>query len=285
MMNAIRMTKSEAEIECMRKAGKESGLAYATVMAQYQTTEKDLWNDLSYTFRKRGLQGDAYVPVIGGGQNALSIHYVRNDAALEQGDMVLVDAGGLYGGYITDITRTWPVNSRFSDAQRDMYNMILAVQKSCVSLCREDADMNLDRLHRVAENGLRTGLKDLGFDLSGNAFEVLFPHHLGHYIGLDVHDAPGFPRNSAFKENHCITVEPGIYVPNDDRWPVHFRGLGIRIEDLQAAPREHDHPRADGQEHGSGDRQLRSDLEVAEHCHRSRPPGTAPMTRHAHNDR
>ena len=84
------------------------------------------------------------------------------------GELVLVDAGGEYGGYITDITRTWPVNGKFSDPQRDLYEMILGVQRSCVALCREDADMTLDKLHRVAENGLRDGLIRLGFNMSGD---------------------------------------------------------------------------------------------------------------------
>ena len=93
--------------------------------------------------------------------------------------------------------------------------------------------MSLDKLHRVAENGLKDGLKDLGFDTSrSDCLDTLFPHHVGHYIGLDVHDAPGYPRTDRLREDQCITIEPGIYVPvNDERWPSHFRGMGIRIED------------------------------------------------------
>jgi len=107
----------------------------------------------------------------------------------------------------------------------------LWVSHALVNLCREDADMSLDKVHRAAESGLRAVLKDLGFDMGSDALEVLFPHHVGHYIGLDVHDAPGYPRTDRLKENQCITIEPGIYVPDNDRWPQHFRGLGIRIED------------------------------------------------------
>ncbi|KAK5166992.1 aminopeptidase [Saxophila tyrrhenica] len=233
LMNEVRVTKSEAELDCMRRAGSISGAVFTEAMKKGYKTEKQLWTDLAYGFKSQGLDGEAYVPVVAGGTNALSIHYVRNDAELRDGDMVLVDAGGEYGDYISDITRTWPVNGKFTAAQRDMYSMILAVQKSCVSLCREDADMTLDRLHKVAEDGLRSGLKDLGFDTSkAGCLDTLFPHHVGHYIGLDVHDAPGYPRTDKLKENHCITIEPGIYVPVDDeRWPAHFRGLGIRIED------------------------------------------------------
>lgn len=233
LMNELRLTKSEAELDCMRFAGEVSGNVITEAMRKGYTTERQLWNDLSYGFRTNGLDGEAYVPVVAGGTNALSIHYVRNDQVLSPKDVVLVDAGGEHGGYITDITRTWPVSGKFSAAQKDLYEMILAVQKSCISLCREDADTSLDKLHRIAENGLRNGLKDLGFDTNRtDALETLFPHHVGHYIGLDVHDAPGYPRTDRLKEDHCITIEPGIYVPEgDERWPEHFRGLGMRIED------------------------------------------------------
>ena len=233
LMNELRLTKSEAELECMRRAGSISGAVITEAMRNGYSTEKQLWADLAYGFKTQGLDGEAYVPVIAGGTNALSIHYVRNDALLEEGKVVLVDAGGEHGGYITDITRTWPVNGRFTPAQKDMYAMILAVQKSCVSLCREDADMSLHKLHAVAENGLKNGLTDLGFDMSrSDALNTLFPHHVGHFIGLDVHDAPGQSRTDRLLENQCITIEPGIYVPPDDeRWPERFRGLGIRVED------------------------------------------------------
>ena len=233
LITELRLTKSKGELECMRKAGKVSGAVITDSMRKPYKSEKQIWADLAHGFKTQGLDGEAYVPVVGGGTNALSIHYVRNDALLKDGDMVLVDAGGEYGNYITDITRIWPVNGKFTSAQRDMYSMILAVQRSCMSMCREDADVSLDKLHRIAESGLKTGLKDLGFDMSQrDALDVLFPHHVGHFIGLDVHDAPGYPRTNRLKVNQCITIEPGIYVsPDDERWPAHFRGMGIRIED------------------------------------------------------
>ncbi len=240
-MNELRLTKSEAELDCMRKAGSVSGAVVTDCMRRTYTTEKQLWADLTYGYKSNGLDGEAYVPVVAGGSNGLSIHYVRNDAQLRDGEMVLVDAGGQYGNYITDITRTWPVNGEFTDAQRDMYSMILAVQKSSVDLCREGANMSLDKLHDRTEDGLRAGLKDLGFDTTkAGCLDTLFPHHVGHYIGLGVHDAPGYPRTDRLKENQCITIEPGIYVPvDDDRWPAHFRGLGIRIEDSLRIGKDH----------------------------------------------
>ncbi|KAK5131225.1 hypothetical protein LTR08_001194 [Meristemomyces frigidus] len=231
LMNELRVTKSAAELACMRQAGALSGQVFTEAMGRGFRTEKQLRADMAHGFQTKGLDDEAYVPVVAGGRNALSIHYVRNDDVLRAGEMVLVDAGGEYGGYITDITRTWPVSGRFTAAQRDLYTAVLRTQEACLALCREDADMSLDSLHRAAETSLRAGLRELGFEMGGDALEVLFPHHVGHYIGLDVHDAPGYPRHERLRRDQCITIEPGVYVPDEGRWPEHFRGVGVRIED------------------------------------------------------
>ncbi|KAK2740500.1 hypothetical protein FQN55_008843 [Onygenales sp. PD_40] len=232
VLNELRIFKSDGEISNMRKAGQASGRAFTESMRKTFTKEKDIHAFLEYQFKANGCDGPAFVPVVAGGQNALSIHYVRNDDVLRNEDLVLVDGGGEYGGYISDITRTWPVSGKFSPAQRDLYSAILSVQRTCVSLCRESAGLSLDMLHGIAEKGLREQLQALGFDVSGNAMTTLFPHHLGHYIGLDVHDCPGYPRTHELEKGQCITIEPsGIYVPDDERWPKQFRGIGIRIED------------------------------------------------------
>ncbi|EKG11849.1 hypothetical protein MPH_11345 [Macrophomina phaseolina MS6] len=230
-MNDLRMFKSESEIRNMRKAGQASARTFTHAMKNDFSTERELHAHMDFGFKMMGCDNIAYIPVVAGGKNGLSIHYVRNDNVLNDGEMVLVDAGGEYGGYITDITRTWPINGKFTPAQKDLYEVVLKVQRSCVSLCREDARLSLDKLHNIACEGLKDGLKQLGFNMSGNALETLFPHHLGHYIGLDVHDSPGFPRNRNLQTGQCVTVEPGVYVPDDERWPAHFRGLAIRIED------------------------------------------------------
>ena len=112
-----------------------------------------------------------------------------------------------------------------------MYTMLLETQKNVVAMCKESAGLSLDRLHRITDNMLREGLRDLGFDVSGRNMEQLFPHHVGHFVGLDVHDAPGHPRTGALVEGNCITIEPGVYVPDDERWPERFRGLAMRVED------------------------------------------------------
>ncbi|KAM7207527.1 Peptidase M24, structural domain containing protein [Naviculisporaceae sp. PSN 640] len=231
LVNVQRAIKSPAEIANMRHAGKVSGRAITSAMRQSWTSEKDLHAYLDYAFTKDGCDGPAYVPVVAGGSRGCMIHYVHNTAALKQDEMVLVDAGGEYGTYITDISRTWPVNGKFSPAQKDLYEAVLTVQRLGVSLCRESANMSLDQIHRATEAGLREQLTRLGFDLSGNAMDVLFPHHVGHYVGLDVHDVPGYGRSIPLRQGHCVTIEPGIYVPDDEKFPRHFRGLAVRIED------------------------------------------------------
>ncbi|KAI4199626.1 MAG: hypothetical protein LQ350_004501 [Teloschistes chrysophthalmus] len=231
IMNDLQNIKSDAEIANMRKAGQASGRAFTEAMRQAWTLEKDLTAYLEYMFKRKGCETSAYVPVVAGGKNASQIHYVRNDDVLVDGDLVLVDAGGEYGNYITDITRTWPIKPTFTPPQKDLYNAILATQRTCISLCRASASNSLDKIHQVAEETLRDSLVGLGFDMSGNALETLFPHHLGHYIGLDVHDTPGQSRKTPLQAGQCVTVEPGLYIPPTTRWPKPFRGMGIRIED------------------------------------------------------
>ncbi|KAK0641112.1 peptidase M24, structural domain-containing protein [Cercophora newfieldiana] len=243
LVNPLRAIKSPAEIATMRHAGRISGRALTAAMRRPWTLEKSLAAFLTHEFTQHGLDGPAYVPVVAGGPRGIMIHYVHNNAALSPTSTVLVDAGGEYGAYITDITRTWPVSGRFSPAQRDLYSAVLTVQRACVSLCRANAGLSLDAIHRAAEDGLRHELTALGFDLAsgGRSLDVLFPHHVGHYVGLDVHDVPGYGRSIALRKGHCVTVEPGVYVPDDERWPKHFRGLAVRIEDSVAVDEEGPH--------------------------------------------
>jgi intermediate cleaving peptidase 55 len=231
LMNTLRAIKSEAEIANMRKAGQISGRVITNAMRQKWTREKDLHAYLDYNFTTAGCDGPAYIPVVAGGRNALMIHYVLNNMALNDSDMVLVDAGGEYGTYVTDISRTWPVAGKFTPAQRDLYEAVLKVQRTSISLCRESSNLSLDDIHEITENGLYDQLKLLGFGMPRSQMNGLFPHHVGHYVGLDVHDVPGYGRKVPLKAGHCITVEPGVYIPDDNRWPKHFRGMGIRIED------------------------------------------------------
>ncbi|ERS95958.1 hypothetical protein HMPREF1624_07493 [Sporothrix schenckii ATCC 58251] len=242
-----RAIKSTAEIANMRQAGRLSGRALTNAMRRPWTREKDLAAFLDYAFHQDGGDGIAYVPVVAGGPRGRLVHYVLNNAALNADEMVLVDAGGEYGTYITDITRTWPIRGRFTAAQRDLYEAVLRVQRSSVSLCRAAGGLSLDQIHRITSDGLRKELTKLGFSFgysfsgSSDGLSELFPHHVGHYVGLDVHDTPSVPRHIALQVGHCVTIEPGIYVPDDARWPEHFRGMAIRIEDSICVGDENPH--------------------------------------------
>lgn len=231
VMNELRVVKSPAEVANMRRAGQLSGRAITEAMRRPWTREKDLHAFLDYQFVVSGCDGPAYIPVVAGGERANCIHYTVNNDVLRDDDFILVDAGGEYGTYITDISRTWPVSGKFTAAQRDLYEAVLSVQRTSVSLCCESAHMSLEDIHGVTVRGLVDQLRDIGFDVSTSNVAQLFPHHVGHYIGLDVHDCPGYSRSKPLRVGHCVTIEPGVYVPDDERWPKHFRGMGVRIED------------------------------------------------------
>lgn len=244
LVNTLRAIKSPAEIAAMRHAGQISGRAITSAMRRSWTSEPDLNAYLTFAFSQHGLSGPAYVPVIAGGPRGRLIHYVHNTALLKEDETILVDAGGEYGFYITDITRTWPASGRFSAPQRDLYAAVLAAQRVSVALCRANSGLSLDEIHRATEAELQRELGKIGFDFGqghrmfsrggGDLMSVLFPHHVGHYIGLDVHDVPGYSRSVPLRAGHCVTIEPGVYVPDDERFPKHFRGLAVRIEDSVA---------------------------------------------------
>lgn len=129
-------------------------------------TEAQLWAKLDYECRMRGSSILAYVPVVAGGPNGLSMHYVRNDMMLRDGDLVLVDCGGEYKGYASDITRTWPVNGKFSPAQKKLYQAVLNVNKACIKLCTEQAAISLNGIHTVSTRLMQQELSKIGWDVS-----------------------------------------------------------------------------------------------------------------------
>ncbi|KAL6852325.1 aminopeptidase [Amphichorda felina] len=231
VMNKLRSIKSSAEVANMRRAGQISGRAITEAMRQPWTREKDLHAFLDYQFTMNGCDGPAYIPVIAGGERGNCIHYTVNNNTFKQDEFILIDAGGEYGTYITDISRTWPASGKFTAAQRDLYEAVLKVQRTGVALCRESANLSLEDIHGVTVRGLVDQLRAIGFNVDMGNIGQLFPHHVGHYIGLDVHDCPGYSRRERLRRGHCVTIEPGVYVPRDDRWPKHFQGMGVRIED------------------------------------------------------
>ena len=192
--------------------------------------------------RDKGASGVAYNSIIGGGDNATILHYVENNMPLKDGDLILIDAGAEYEGYASDITRTFPVNGKYSKAQREIYDVVLDVQHS--------VSRHKDRQHRQGRQEfsielLTEGMKKLGL-LKGKTKDLIkkksymkyYMHGVGHYLGLDVHDAGRYftdqtAKNSRpFAPGMVLTVEPGLYIPPDDKSaPAKYRGIGVRIED------------------------------------------------------
>ncbi|RPA74883.1 hypothetical protein BJ508DRAFT_370945 [Ascobolus immersus RN42] len=241
LTHRLRAFKSPAELTLMRRAATISSSAFNSAISSPTPfpSEHALHAHLTHHMLTHGCEREAYIPVVAGGPNGLSIHYTVNNALLRPSDLVLVDAGGQYGGYITDITRTWPVSGRFTNPQRAIYEIVLAANKRGIELCTEAAQNSLDQIHHACAAVLRDGLRDLGLDVSGDAMETLFPHHVGHYVGLDVHDVGTWSRALRLTEGQVVTVEPGLYFPGgDERWPVEYRGLAVRVEDCVLVGKE-----------------------------------------------
>lgn len=228
LVSPLRAVKSENEIDAMRMAAEISAIAYNRAFRQEFYSEHQLHAFFDFMFRNSGGESDAYLAVVAGGSHALTIHYVRNDDVLQPGDLVLVDAGARYGGYCADISRTWPVNGQFSMPQRDLYEAVLNVNKACIEKCTVASGMSMHDLHRFSEQQMQIELANAGLELPPSLVSVAYPHSIGHHLGLDVHD---LSTTGPLQANNVVTIEPGVYIPFDDRFPKAYQGIGIRIED------------------------------------------------------
>lgn len=234
-----RLVKSPAEIGLLKTAGRASSLAFQQMLRACQPgiSESLLQSHLEHAFKtsmpgQAALIRPAYVPVFAAGDHALCMHYVQNSGTLREGDLVLVDAGAEYAGYCSDISRTFPISGRWSPAQRDLYSVVLSVQRQMIGLCNREAGYSLNEIHRKSTHLMRTELKQIGFDASEHYIDRhLYPHHISHYLGMDLHDTLDISRSQMLKPNMVVTIEPGLYVPYDSRFPRAFQGMGIRIED------------------------------------------------------
>lgn len=234
IMTKLRAVKSSDEIAVMRAAGSVSANAYNAAYANAFATEKELQVYLESLFMLGGCDKPAYIPVVAGGHNALSIHYTRNDDRFDGNDLVLVDAGGQFGGYCADISRTWPVGKesqgKFTEPQRDLYEAVLDVQKECIKACSTDKSIN--DIHEISVRKLHKNLQNVGFNgITLSDTQNLYPHYIGHHLGIDLHDVGKSNRRAKLQPGNVITIEPGVYVPYNGKYPEHFQGIGIRIED------------------------------------------------------
>ena len=241
-LHDLRLIKSAAELRLMRHAGEISARAHSRAMRYCQpgVMEYQLEAEILHEFAMAGARFPAYSSIVGGGKNGCILHYIENNAALKNGDLVLIDAGCEYETYAADITRTFPVNGIFSAEQRALYEWVLKAQRAAIAEIRPGNHWN--RPHEVSVQVLTEGLVELGLlqgevdELIANeAYREFYMHRVGHWLGLDVHDVGDYKIDGQWRllePGMVMTVEPGLYVaPDNERVARKWRGIGIRIED------------------------------------------------------
>lgn len=242
IVHELRVFKSPEELELMQTSADIAAEAHCEAMkaARPGMQEYQLEALIEEIFRRRGAAGPAYTSIVGGGPNATVLHYINNDAELRDGDLLLIDAGAEYKGYASDITRTFPINGRYTPAQREIYDLVLKAQMSCVEMVRPGVTHEQLKQHSIEV--LTEGMVELGL-LQGNPEELIkekkheqfYMHGLGHMIGIDVHDVGRYyidEQSRALEPGVVMTVEPGLYVSPDTKdIPEKYLGIGVRIED------------------------------------------------------
>ncbi|WP_371767335.1 Xaa-Pro aminopeptidase [Massilia sp.] len=247
LLDEMRLIKDADEQALMLRAGEISGGAHARAMraAKPGMFEYELEAELLYAFRKHGAQFPAYTPIVASGPNACILHYNVNDRQMQDGDLVLIDAGCELDGYASDITRTFPVNGRFTDAQRTLYELVLTAQDAAFRAIAPGRPYSA--FHEAALRVLVQGMLDLGLisncasvddAIANKAHVPFYMHGTGHWLGMDVHDVGAYrdvtqadKPSRPLREGMVVTVEPGIYVRPADGVPERFWHIGIRIED------------------------------------------------------
>lgn len=241
LLDEMRLIKDAHELSLMRRAADISAAAHRRAMraAAPGRHEYEVEAELIYEFRRQGAAAPAYTPIVAGGANACVLHYVSNDQPLHDGDLLLIDAGAEYRGYAADITRTFPVNGRFSGPQRTVYEIVLAAQAAAIALVRPGNAWNAP--HEAALRVLTQGLKDMKLlrgELDGllqaEAYKPYYMHRSGHWLGMDVHDAGEYKVDGhwrSFQPGMVCTVEPGLYIRAGKGVPKAYWDIGIRIED------------------------------------------------------
>src|SRR5258706_10154522 len=246
LIDEQRLIKDAHEIGAMRRSARIGAAAHRRAMQATRPgkNEYEIEAELLYEFRRGGAQFPAYWPIVAGGANACVLHYVFNNAPLAAGDLLLIDAGCELDGYASDITRTFPVDGRYSGAQRAVYDIVLAAQRAAIDKVR--AGQGWNEPHDAAVRVLAQGMLDLKL-LSGSLDQVLeketykrfYMHRTGHWLGLDVHDAGEYKRSGKWRSlapGMVLTVEPGLYVRAAGDVPKALRGIGVAIEDDALGP-------------------------------------------------
>ncbi|MGX5915096.1 Xaa-Pro aminopeptidase [Aliidiomarina sp. Khilg15.8] len=241
VMAELRLIKSTAEQTLMRQSAAIACAAHRRAMRFVQPGryEYQVAAELHHQFAMQGAAAPAYSTICGSGENACILHYTSNQSELKDGDLLLIDAGCEYRGYASDISRTFPVNGRFTAAQTRLYNWVLKAQRAAIDVIRPGA--TIAQAYAVAAEILTEGLMDIGVlsgtledNLKSMAYRPYFMHGLGHWIGLDVHDVGSYQTSGkarALKAGMVLTIEPGLYIPRDTDCAPEYQGVGVRIED------------------------------------------------------
>ncbi|MBX2803716.1 MAG: aminopeptidase P N-terminal domain-containing protein [Myxococcales bacterium] len=242
VLHELRLHKQADELELMRHAARltAEGHARAMALAASGVSEYEVEAALLEPWRRSGSTGSAYTPIVAGGANGTVLHYVTNRDVLRAGDLLLIDAGCEVSYYACDVTRTFPVDGRFTDAQRQVYEIVLRAEEEAIAVCR--AGQPHKAIHDTAVRVLTEGMVALGLlegpvddRIEDESFKRYYMHGTSHWLGLDVHDVGAYGRDGAstpLAPGMVLTVEPGLYVAEDDEEaPEHLRGIAVRIED------------------------------------------------------
>ncbi|KAF5276102.1 hypothetical protein FQR65_LT16488 [Abscondita terminalis] len=236
-IHKLRLIKSSAEIQLMQKSCDIASDAISRTIAFSRPgiTEHQIFANVEYECKMQGAEYLAYPPVVAGGNRANIIHYINNNQVVNNNEMVLMDAGCEYHGYSSDITRTWPINGKFTPEQREVYETLLSTQTKLIELCNHFP--TLDDLFEAMCIILSKHLQEVGIirkNISEDPVKFAYrfcPHHVSHYLGMDVHDTSTVPRNKKIKPGMVITIEPGVYINKKIRVPQRYHDIAIRIED------------------------------------------------------
>ena len=241
LLDDMRLVKDANELAVMRRAAQISVAAHRRAMqtARPGLHEYQVEAELLHEFRRNGAQSPAYTPIVASGANACVLHYVANDQPLKDGELLLIDAGCELDGYASDITRTFPISGRFSQPQREVYELVLAAQSAAIAEVK--AGNHWERPHEAAVRVLACGFIDLGLCqgtvdavIESGDYRKFYMHRTGHWLGLDVHDCGDYKRDGvwrALEPGMVLTVEPGCYIRPGDGVPQHLWNIGVRIED------------------------------------------------------
>jgi len=242
LVHELRLFKSKWEIDVMKYAAKVTADAHKRIMKASQAGlfEYELEAEINHTFLRGGARSAAYPSIVGSGDNANTLHYIENSQVMKSGDLVLVDAGAEYESYAADVTRTFPINGKFTSAQKEIYEIVLAAQAAAIELVQPGNHWN--QPHEAVVSVISQGLLDLGLlegdlatILAEESYKKFYMHRTGHWLGLDVHDVGEYRIGEewrVFEPGMVTTIEPGIYISEDLlEVPSRYRGIGIRIED------------------------------------------------------